>query len=242
MIDRISPTIRPDRPVRGYQRWRSLLFLHWPVPVEVLRPLVPAGLEIDQHDGVAYVGVVPFAMEGVRNAWWPKWAAMTFLETNVRTYVYRGSEPGVYFLSLDAANRLAVWGARHLWGLPYYHAKMSLFRSGDEITYEMSRAGSDARHRVRYRIGRALGPSQPESLEHFFLERYLLFLEHRGTLYSGQVHHVPYPAHEVELLEIEDSLVVASGLAISSGPPAYAHFSPGVDVEILGLQSLPTTM
>lgn len=236
MIDRIAPTIRPNQAVRGYQRWRSLLFLHWPVPVETLRALVPGSLEIDQYEGVAYVGVVPFAMEGVRNAWWPKWASLTFLETNVRTYVYHGSQPGVYFLSLDAANRLAVWGARQFWGLPYYHATMSLVRSGDEIVYETSRPTGSARHMVRYRIGSKLGPSQPGSLEHFFLERYLLFLEHRGTLYSGQVHHVPYPAHEVELLDIEDSLVSASGVTTPPGPPSFAHFSPGVDVEIFGLR------
>ncbi|WDI45094.1 YqjF family protein [Bremerella sp. P1] len=239
MIDRIAPTFRPSDSVRGYQRWRSLLFLHWPVPMEALRPLVPESLEIDHYDGVAYVGVVPFAMEGVRNAWWPEWAAMDFLETNVRTYVYHGSQPGVYFLSLDAASRLAVWGARTFWGLPYYHAAMNLVRTEDQIAYETSRPGGSARHKVSYRIGAALEPSQPGSLEHFFLERYLLFLEHRGTLYSGQVHHVPYPAHEVELLEIEDSLLNAAGLEIPPGPPAFAHFSPGVDVEIFGLQAMP---
>ncbi|MFN3149725.1 YqjF family protein [Bremerella sp.] len=238
MIDRITPTFRPNQSARGYQRWRSLLFLHWPVPVETLQPLLPSGLEVDHYDGVAYVGVVPFAMEGVRNAWWPKWAAMTFLETNVRTYVYHGSQPGVYFLSLDAANRLAVWGARWFWGLPYYHAEMSLVRTGNEIAYETSRPGGNARHHVQYRIGPELGPSQPGTLEHFFLERYLLFLEHRGALYSGQVHHVPYPAHDVELMEIEDSLANASGLMIPPGPPAFAHFSPGVDVEVFGLRPL----
>lgn len=239
MIDRLAPTIRPSRTVRGYQSWRSLLFMHWPIPVEILRPLVPARLEIDQFDGIAYVGVVPYAMEGVRNVWWPRWASMAFLETNVRTYVYHGSRPGVYFLSLDAANRLAVWGARQFWGLPYHHATMKLSRTGDEIVYESSRSCGKVRHKVAYRIGSAIEASQPGSREHFFLERYLFFLEHRGTLYSGHVHHAPYPAHEVELLDIEDSLVIASGVAIPSGPPAFAHFSPGVDVEIFGLQRVP---
>jgi len=239
MIDRIAPTLRPNQPVRGYQRWRSLLFLHWPVPLDVLRPLVPVGLQIDHYDGVAYVGVVPFAMEGVRNAWWPKWASMTFLETNVRTYVYHGSQPGVYFLSLDAASRLAVWGARNLWGLPYYHAAMKLTRTGDQINYETARPGGKVRHKVSYQIGAELGASQPGTIEHFFLERYLLFLEHRGTLYSGQVHHAPYPAYDVKLLDYEDSLVTASGLVIPAEPPAFAHFSPGVDVEIFGLQPVP---
>ena len=32
-----------------------------------------------------------------------------FPELNVRTYVTLGGKPGVWFLSLDAANRLAVW-------------------------------------------------------------------------------------------------------------------------------------
>ena len=71
MIDRIAPTRRPSGRVVGYQRWRSLLFLHWPIPVEILRPLVPAELTLDLHDGVAYVAVVPFVMEGVRPSWWP---------------------------------------------------------------------------------------------------------------------------------------------------------------------------
>jgi hypothetical protein len=46
MIDRIAPTRRPSGPVQGYQRWRSLLFLHWPVPIESRRPLVPRRLSI----------------------------------------------------------------------------------------------------------------------------------------------------------------------------------------------------
>ena len=61
MIDRIAPTLRPDRTVRGYQQWRSLLFLHWPVPIDLLRAVVPPSLEIDTWNGGAYVGVVPFA-------------------------------------------------------------------------------------------------------------------------------------------------------------------------------------
>ncbi|CAE7762588.1 yqjF, partial [Symbiodinium microadriaticum] len=77
MIDRVAPTIRPTLPVRGYQRWRSLLFMHWAVPIELIRRWVPKRLEIDLYDGLAYVGLVPFAMEGVRNAWWPPFTGLT---------------------------------------------------------------------------------------------------------------------------------------------------------------------
>ncbi len=43
-MDRVTPTYRPV----GYQRWHTLLFLHWPVPVEALRPLVPAGMTMPE--------------------------------------------------------------------------------------------------------------------------------------------------------------------------------------------------
>src|SRR5688572_9898780 len=89
-IDRVAPTRRPVGPAIGYQRWRHLLFAHWPVPVDVVRPLVPRGLEFDTYDGFAYVGVIPFAMEGVRPALVPEALSLAFLETNVRTYVHQG--------------------------------------------------------------------------------------------------------------------------------------------------------
>jgi uncharacterized protein YqjF (DUF2071 family) len=222
--------------VRGWQKWRNLLFLHWPVPVEVLRPLVPAALELDLHEGVAFVGVVPFAMQDVRPRWWPAPLAFRFLETNVRTYVYRGDQPGVYFFSLDAASRMAVWAARRFWGLPYYYAAMSLQRQDDSVNYRLARHRSPAHHHVRYRVGPPLGPSQPGTLEFFLLERYLLFVQRRGTTYVGQVHHSPYPAQGAEVLEMEDGLLQAAGIDCADRWPAYAHYSPGVDVEIFGLR------
>lgn len=241
MLDRLAPTQRPATKILGYQQWRSLLFLHWAVPLETLRKLVPSSLEIDTYDGVAYVGIVPFSMLGVRPRWWPAAWAFDFLETNLRTYVVRDGQPGVYFFSLDAANRLAVWAAKQFWGLPYYHAQMSLARSGNEVHYQTTRFGTGTRHHVRYRIGPSLKPSHPESREYFFLERYLLFVERHGTLYSGQVHHSPYPAQAAEVLELEDSLLAAAGINDTGGPPAFAHYSPGVDVEIYDLRPIGKT-
>ena len=48
----------------GRQSWHDLLFAHWPVPAAAVRRLVPAGLEIDEHEGTSWVGVVPFRMTG----------------------------------------------------------------------------------------------------------------------------------------------------------------------------------
>jgi uncharacterized protein YqjF (DUF2071 family) len=236
MIDRIAPTRRPNRREAGYQKWRSLLFLHWAVPIDVLRPLVPAQLELDLHDGVAYVGVVPFEMKDIRPRWSPRALAFNFLETNVRTYVLSNDRPGVYFFSLDASSRIAVLAARTGWGLPYYHARMEMTRMGEEINYSTRRPSSGVQHQVRYRIGENLGSSLPGTLEHFLLERYLLFVERRGQILSGQVHHTPYPAHQAHVLVVEDGLIAAAGLPGVKHPPDFAHYSPGVDVEVFGLQ------
>jgi len=236
MIDREGPTQRPAGPARGYQQWRSLLFMHWPVSIDIIRPLVPARLELDLLEGTAYVGVVPFVMQGVRPRRWAKRFAFDFLETNVRTYVCHNDQPGVYFFSLDAASRLAVWAARRFWGLPYYHATMHIEQTGDEFHYRSRRHGSDVRHEVRYRLGEMLGPSEPGTIEHFLLERYLLFLERRQTIYVGQVHHAPYPAQRAEVLEINDQLMSAAGLGQFHASPTFSHFAAGVDVEVFDLQ------
>jgi uncharacterized protein YqjF (DUF2071 family) len=204
--------------------------------VEKLRPFVPAALELDLYEGTAYVGVVPFGMQGVRPRWSPKRLAFRFLETNVRTYVCYKGQPGVYFFSLEAASRIAVWAARKFWSLPYFHAEMSLTKEGDEFLYQSKRWSGDVIHKVRYRLGELLGPSMPDSLEHFFLERYLLFTEHRGRLYVGQVHHTPYPAQAAEVLELEDHLLEAAGLGACPGLPTYTHYAAGVDVEVFDLR------
>ncbi len=99
----------PSGPWVMAQSWRELLFAHWRIPVEALRPLVPAELELETWDGSAWLGVVPFLMAGVRPRGVPALPRLSaFPEINVRTYVKVESKPGVWFLSLDAANSLAV--------------------------------------------------------------------------------------------------------------------------------------
>src|SRR3954469_11999557 len=109
------------RPWVMRQTWHDLLFAHWPVPVAMLRPLIPESLVVDTYDGDAWVGVVPFRMTGVRLRGTPYSPfADAFPELNVRTYVFpRGGDgtptgkPGVWFFCLDAGSPLAVSVARH---------------------------------------------------------------------------------------------------------------------------------
>jgi uncharacterized protein len=236
-IDRIAPALRPAQPIVGYHRWRDLLFMHWPVPGEVLRPLVPEPLSIDTYQGVAYVGLVPFWMVGVRPSWAPERSAFRFLETNVRTYTHLdGRDPSVYFFSLEAASRVAVAVARAQFGLPYFWARMRIRRDGSRIEYRSRRVmGGRPRTWALFEPGEHLGPSAPGTLEHFLIERYYLHVRRRGRLWRGQVHHPPYPLQRATLLGLRDELIGAAGLPSLAGPP-LVHYVKGVDVTIHGLR------
>ncbi|HEU4406082.1 MAG TPA: DUF2071 domain-containing protein [Polyangiaceae bacterium] len=237
-MDRLAPARRPAGPNAGTQRWRDLLFVHYDVPPELVRPLVPRELELDLWQGRCLVGVVPFAMFGVR----PRWApfGFDFLELNVRVYVHAGGRPGVWFLSLDAANPLAVWAARLGWGLPYEHASMQMKKRGDAIDYASRRRGPGARGavlRASYAVGAPFGEARPDTLEHFLVERYLLFSKHRGALLVGQVHHPPYPVRHADLGPIEQTMLSANGIE-GEHPIVSTLYSPGVDVEVFALRPL----
>lgn len=241
-IDRLTPTQRPTgRPVQ-YQRWNDLLFLHWRVPVAVLRGLIPTTLEIDTFEGEAWVGVVPFSMREVR----PSWAfavppISNFEETNVRTYVHReGRDPGVWFFSLDAANALAVWIARTFWDLPYFTAAMSIAKGPEgSIAYRTARKGAaQGRLSADYRPLGSPSPARPGTLEHFLAERYVLYAPRAdGSLRLGRVHHTPYPLERVELRAWSEDLTAAAGIVRPDEPP-LVHYAAGVSVDVFALEDL----
>jgi len=235
-----------------HQSWRDLLFLHWTVPPEELRPLVPAQLELDLFEGAAYVGLVAFTMTGVRPVGLPPVPGLSaFHETNVRTYVHRdGHDPGVWFFSLEASNSLAVRIARWRWHLPYFRAQMGLERQKDAVAYCSRRLwpgtagpGCEIRAKIGLRLGhgipdRALPPGRamPGTLEHFLIERYILYAApDRSKLLAGRVHHSPYPVHETRLESLEETLLAATGFSPSEGP-CHTAFSDGVNVEIFPLR------
>jgi len=242
-LDRLAPTRRPSRRAVMRQTWSHLLFLHWEVPAESLRPLLPPGLELDLFEGRAYVGLVPFTMSGVRPAGLPPLPGLSqFHETNVRTYVHKnGRDPGVWFFSLDAANPVAVVSARTWFHLPYHYARMELIldQPGPKtIAYASERRWPGplpAASSIQCAPQGPITTARPGTLEHFLIERYLLYASWHDRLYRGQVHHTPYPIQLASILELDESLLTAAGIRRPSTPP-LAHFSEGVRVEVFSLQ------
>lgn len=223
----------PDRPWSWRQTWRDLLFAHWPIPAAVLEPYVPKPLRIQEFDGTSWVAVVPFRMSGVMRRPFPDlpWIS-AFPELNVRIYVEHGGRPGVWFLSLDATNPLAVWAARRFFHLPYYRARMSLTRQGDTIHYRSERPS--ARLVASYRPASEVYASVPGSLEHFLTERYCLYAKAPdGSLWRNEVHHLPWPLQKAEA-EIETNTMLAFHGIRVEGPPALLHYAHAIDVVVWG--------
>lgn len=239
-IDRESPKVRPAGPRSAFHRWQQLTFIHWEVPADLLRPLIPAELTLDTFEGRAFIGLVPFTMRDIRLRFLPPWPGMIdFHETNVRTYVHhRGGVPGVWFFSLDAASRTCVLGARATYHLPYHFARMNLDAKEDVVRYESERlwpAPRPAVGRVATRIGRSIGSAAKGTLEDFLCERYVLYAKRGERLYRGSVHHTPYPLHEATLESLDESLVASAGIDVSSTPPMSVLYSPGVDVDVFSI-------
>jgi uncharacterized protein YqjF (DUF2071 family) len=219
----------------GRQSWVDLLFAHWPVAVEQVRHLVPPRLTIQEFDGSTWVGLVPFRMEGVMLRGLPDSRYVSaFPELNVRLYVELDGAPGVWFLSLDADNALAVWGGRNLFHLPYHRARMRVRSHGDAIDYESRRddgSGSTARYRGRHRPLGERFRAQPGTLEHWLTERYCLYAQSpRGTLRRTEVHHAPWPLQPAEVTIVENQMFAPHGITVSGTP--LCHFARRLDVLV----------
>jgi len=195
-----------------------------------MRPLVPAGLEVDLWDGSAWVGVVPFRMSGVTPRGVPAlpWIS-SFPELNVRTYVTAEGKPGVYFFSLDAANPLAVTLARAWYHLPYFRARMQCADRAGTVSYESRRIGADAEFRGRYRPAGGVFPAPSGSIEYFLTERYCLYSIRRGRLCRAEIHHPPWPLQVAEAEVERDTVAAAAGLRLPHSPPLL-HFARRLDV------------
>ena len=216
-------------------RWTDLLFAHWPFDPAVLRPHVPAALELDTFAGDAWLGIVPFRMEDVAPRGLPAIPGISvFPELNVRTYVRHQGSPGVWFLSLDADSWPTVVGARRWFHLPYVHASMAIGRDGADITYRSRRrdaAAPPASFTARYHPTGQPATATPGSFEDWSTARWRLFaVDADGRVTRGEIRHRPWPLQPAVADLVIDELAAAHGLALPPEPPRLA-FSRRVDVR-----------
>jgi uncharacterized protein YqjF (DUF2071 family) len=231
LIERQQPS--RQSPVM-FQRWLHLLFLHWSLSPDIVQKTLPHGLQADTFQGNAWVGIVPFFMQGVRPAGFVSVPGISnFLELNLRTYVRdEHGRPGIWFYSLDANQALAVCLARASFALPYKFAEMRSKVFDGEVDYWSRRLRVEKTLHYRYRAIEQLGEARFGSLEFFLIERYRLFAYRGNRLFTGRVHHSPYQLCKVAVAEADPELFGMDGFETPANPPAHTIYSRRVDVSV----------
>ena len=209
------------------QDWLRLSFLHWAYEPRLVRRLLPPDLTLDTFDGAAWVSLVPFLLR-VKIPRGPAlpWIGV-FPETNVRTYV-RGPDgnSGIWFLSLDAPRRLAIWAARCTYRLPYRVAAMRMDcdeRTRSYASLRMAGPGAGASSRVRVAVGEPIPAAELSALEHFLTDRWRLYARLGDGVGTAAVEHDRWSLRRAGVEDVDTRLVVAAGLpAPASEPLAHA--------------------
>lgn len=222
------------------QSWNELLFIHYPIPKEKLLPLIPNELTIQEFSGTSWLGIVPLLMNGVMIRPFPDIPGISnFLELNVRVYVEFKGRPGVYFLSLDASNPLAVWGGKTLFHLPYKLADMEFKKENNtNIFHSKRKEGEDhSEFSLSYSPTSEIFKARPGTLEYFLTERYCLFTQKLGALYRGEVHHYPWPLQNAKAQIFSNSMLNNFDIKIPNTEP-HLLYSKGVDVILWNLEKV----
>lgn len=215
--------------------WDSTVFIHYETDPAKLQACVP--YEIDLHHGRAYVSVVAFTMRRMRPRFAQAIGEYLFKPVtdscflNVRTYVRRDGEPGIYFMSEWLSNRLSVLLGPWSFGLPYRYG---------QLDYEFDRNRRELGGRVAAQEGalsyRASWADdnfeicQPGSLNDFLLERYTAYTKHRWRKRFFRIWHEPWLQVPLDIDVRHDALIESTGAWWKSARCIGGNYSPGVEV------------
>ncbi|MSO60082.1 MAG: DUF2071 domain-containing protein [Ilumatobacteraceae bacterium] len=215
------------------QGWFDLAYIHFRYDPEAVASILPDGIDVDLHDGSAWVGLIPFSMRGIGIPHLPSIPYLgSFPEVNVRTYVVRDGIPGVWFCSLDINRLLPTLAARTMYQLPYCFGRAHHERVANELYTSVSRRWprGEAHTDIRIRIGEMI--VEPSATEVFLSARWGLYSRTRsGRLRYAPVQHPRWPLQRAELISLDDSLIEAAGLPSPVGD-AHVMFSAGVPVRV----------
>lgn len=222
--------------------WRDVLLLHWPVAPAAIAEALPDALRPAIHDGRAWLGVVAFEMRSIRPRGLPPSAGRSFPELNLRTYVDGPAGPGVYFLSLDAVDRLGVAAARRLFALPYYRAEARVNRCDGWIRFRSRRTHPNtapARFDAMYRPTGPAFEADPGSLAAFLAENYRFYAA-SDRLCRGRIDHDPWRLRPAEAQVRSNTLPAAAGLDRPDGDPV-AHYAQSLAVTAGPIRPVAST-
>lgn len=132
------------------------LVLAYAYPVEVLRPLLPPGLTVDEWNGLGFVAVAMVQTRGLRPSRMPPAMGMDFFLTGYRVFAkFRPPTPtgrtlrGLRILRSDANRRAMVLGGNMLTHYHYRLCTSTVRRDGEVLAVDVRTPRGDADVSVR---------------------------------------------------------------------------------------------
>ena len=174
------------------QTWEDVVFAHWRADPAAVQALLPEGLDVDTHDGTAWICANAFRVESVRlHGTLPVPWLSSFPQLNARTYVTDGRRPGLWFFSLDTPSLLAAETARLVYRLPWHTCRLEIAERAGRLEVTAARAEGRA-FTARVSPRGVLAEAEPGSFERFAFERYCLYARDGGRLHRAELHHRPW--------------------------------------------------
>lgn len=147
---------------------------NYEVDPELLAPRVPAGTELDLHEGKCFVSLVGFMFLGTRVFGVPIPFHINFEEVNLRFFVRREIDSqvrrGVVFIKEIVPRYAIATVARVMYGEPYEYWTTSNHRDDRSVEYRWK--NSTCANRLRVERGQDLGVPADGSHGSFIIEHY----------------------------------------------------------------------
>lgn len=141
-MPRLNLKCHPFAVVAHFERVIAVSFAF---PEAVLRPLVPAGLEIDTHDGLGFLTVAMVWTRKLRPAGFPEFLGQDFLLAGYRVFTRLREQSGrrlrgLKIIRSETDKRRMVWAGNILTAYNYRRVNVQVMDSGSETTVKTSLA------------------------------------------------------------------------------------------------------
>lgn len=222
--------------------WRWLAMLNHAVDPALLRPLVPAGTELDEWEGTTYASLVGFLFLRTRVLGVPIPFHRDFEELNLRFYVRRrgpeGWRRGVVFVKEVVPRRAIAAVARLAYGENYVahpmrHAISADAGSGGTVEYGWRTDGRWSSLRAEF--AGAARPLEDGSEAEFIAEHYWGYARQRGGgTVEYAVEHPRWSAWSAAAtLDADLAALYGADLAAAlAGPPRSTFVADGSPVVV----------
>jgi len=139
----VARALVPKHPIPMRTIFRECFLVNFQVDPDVMRRLLPAGIEPDLYGGKAWLSIVIAEMERMRPAFLSALFGITYDQVVYRAVVRHGSERGVCFLRSDADNRLMSLAGDWLTFFRFHYSPMRFRREGHLVPFDLTAAPSE---------------------------------------------------------------------------------------------------